>query len=322
MLRWRFNFMVEGYSPVTTQCNSIREWRDGFGRQMFNLDFEPLSDAPFHASFEPMLDGMPAVRASFSPGLTVRSNELAKDGRDDLGILISNSRHLQASQGGRELQLRAGEATLLRVSDPGMVGAPEDFKFMSILVPRAELEQRVRGIGDHFAQTVPRRSKALLLLRSYIGCVEKHWPRASAEVRDAVRRHLTDLIVLAITAHDGIGESQASAVVAARTAAALDHIAAHFQDPGLSLAGVARRLGISPRYLQRILETSGTSFTERVYDLRLKKAFAQLTQAGDGPCRISDVAFEAGFSDISRFNRLFRSRFGDTPRGVRQRGTK
>jgi AraC-like DNA-binding protein len=26
---------------------------------------------------------------------------------------------------------------------------------------------------------------------------------------------------------------------------------------------------------------------------------------------------QAGFSDISHFNRLFRSRFGDTPKGVR-----
>jgi AraC-like DNA-binding protein len=28
-------------------------------------------------------------------------------------------------------------------------------------------------------------------------------------------------------------------------------------------------------------------------------------------------SMEAGFSDISHFNRLFRVRFGDTPRGVR-----
>jgi len=35
------------------------------------------------------------------------------------------------------------------------------------------------------------------------------------------------------------------------------------------------------------------------------------------PRRISDVALQVGFSDISHFNRLFRSRFGDTPRGVR-----
>jgi AraC-like DNA-binding protein len=33
--------------------------------------------------------------------------------------------------------------------------------------------------------------------------------------------------------------------------------------------------------------------------------------------RICDVALQAGFFNISHFNRLFRSRFGDTPKGVR-----
>jgi AraC-like DNA-binding protein len=53
--------------------------------------------------------------------------------------------------------------------------------------------------------------------------------------------------------------------------------------------------------------------------MRLQRAFALLTEA-DGNYRISDIALQVGFSDISHFNRLFRSRFGDTPSGVRARG--
>jgi AraC-like DNA-binding protein len=33
--------------------------------------------------------------------------------------------------------------------------------------------------------------------------------------------------------------------------------------------------------------------------------------------RVAEIALEAGFSDISYFNRLFRARFGDTPTGIR-----
>jgi AraC-like DNA-binding protein len=75
-----------------------------------------------------------------------------------------------------------------------------------------------------------------------------------------------------------------------------------------------------PRYLQRLLESMGTSFTAHVNQLRLQRAFTLLIEARDGKGRISDVALQAGFSDISHFNRLFRSRFGDTPSGVRARG--
>jgi AraC-like DNA-binding protein len=42
-----------------------------------------------------------------------------------------------------------------------------------------------------------------------------------------------------------------------------------------------------------------------------------LTDQPAGKIRISDVAFQVGFSDVSYFNRLFRSRFGHSPRDVR-----
>jgi AraC-like DNA-binding protein len=51
----------------------------------------------------------------------------------------------------------------------------------------------------------------------------------------------------------------------------------------------------------------------------LQRAFAPLTEARDGARRISDLALQAGFSDISHFSRLFRSRFGDTPSGIWRR---
>jgi AraC-like DNA-binding protein len=63
-------------------------------------------------------------------------------------------------------------------------------------------------------------------------------------------------------------------------ATALDHIAASFQDPELSLAAVVQSQGISPRYLQRLLEASGSSFTARVKELRLQRAFALLNEPG------------------------------------------
>jgi AraC-like DNA-binding protein len=105
--------------------------------------------------------------------------------------------------------------------------------------------------------------------------------------------------------------------VATRLATALDYIVSHFSDPELSLAEVAQSLSISPRYLQRLLESSGRSFTAHVTELRLKHAFALLTAEDSIDLRICDIALQAGFSDISHFNRLFRSRFGETPTGVR-----
>jgi len=108
-----------------------------------------------------------------------------------------------------------------------------------------------------------------------------------------------------------------SAVAAARLNAALDYIAKSYDEPGLTIAAVASSQGISSRYLQRLIETSGVSFAARVNELRLQKTFTLLAETRDSARRISDIALQAGFSDVSHFNRLFRSRFGDTPSGVR-----
>jgi AraC-like DNA-binding protein len=36
---------------------------------------------------------------------------------------------------------------------------------------------------------------------------------------------------------------------------------------------------------------------------------------------IIDIAFAAGFGDVSHFNRVFRHRFGETPSGIRAAAT-
>jgi AraC-like DNA-binding protein len=197
----------------------------------------------------------------------------------------------------------------------GGVGSRERYAVFDMLIPPTEWEARGARPEDGLVQRLWGKSEAMQLLRCYFGSVEKGLT-ASVDDRSIIRRHIIDLAVLAATTRCSIGESSASAVVATRLAAALDYIASHFSDPELSLAKVAQSLSISPRYLQRLLESSGTSFTAHVTELRLKHAFMLLT-AHCGKGRISDIALQAGFSDISHFNRLFRSRFGGTPSDVR-----
>ena len=296
----------------------IREWREQFARPLCNIDFEPLPGTPFRASFKLGLDPLPMARCSLSPGFKFRDKELVKDGNDAFSLFIARSRRVTVTHWRRDLELDCGEATLLHVCETGRIGSHRDFSSLCLMIPRSELTLR----GDiAVMRHIPRNCETLQLLRGYLGGIEKALPGLSGEARETVRRHIIDLVTLSCTPHGALGESSASAIVAARLTAALTCIAAHFQDPGLCVAAVARSQGISARYLQSLLEMSGGSFTERVSDLRLQRAFALLTDTGDGPHRISDIALLAGFSDISYFNRLFRARFGDTPSAVRAQAT-
>jgi AraC-like DNA-binding protein len=92
-----------------------------------------------------------------------------------------------------------------------------------------------------------------------------------------------------------------SAVAGARLAAALAHIAESFTEPGLTLAAVARRQGVSLRYLQRPLEPSGMSF----HRPRDRAALAESFRAADQSARPRAPDFRHRLGDrIFRYLRI------------------
>lgn len=292
-------------------------WREEFGRNIVHADIEPSSVVAFQA--EATLQAVQGLRTLAWKGSAMRfkrSKINIHDGDDSIGIVICSPSRSELSQRGEEIELRAGDAAAILHSEPVTVAYLEGLQF-GLAVPRAALAPRVANVDGLTMRPVSRRTEALRLLTTYLKSALKEHVLAVPRLRDAVVTHIHDLVAFAISECAPLGESSASAVVAARHSAALDHIAAHFQDPELSLEEVARCQGISPRYLQRVMASSGTSFTGRVHELRLQRAFALLVEPHERTRRISDIALEVGFSDISHFNRLFRARFGDSPRGVR-----
>jgi AraC-like DNA-binding protein len=285
-------------------------WREQFGRALLRVDLEPLEGLPFYAAAElRALPELRVVKGTWSAVRFWRNRALVADGDDSISIIVGDG--CTASQRRRDVAVDAGDGVAVLTHEPADVSFAEGSVF-SVVVPRAALAGRARNIDDSTLQLIPRRSETLRLLLRYLKLFE-----TSPELRNGIASHVHDLMALALTEHASLGESDLGAVAAARLNVALDRIAAHSQDPELSLIKVAESMCISPRYLQRLLQTAGKSFTAQVNELRLQRAFMLLTQRGEREVRISDVALQSGFSDISHFNRLFRSRFCDTPSGVR-----
>jgi AraC-like DNA-binding protein len=94
-------------------------------------------------------------------------------------------------------------------------------------------------------------------------------------------------------------------------------IEAHSSNPDLSAKTVARELGVTARYVHFLLEETGRSFTQLLLERRLTKAAALLRYPTWQHRTIADVAAEAGFTDLSYFNRAFRRRFAMTPSAFR-----
>jgi AraC-like DNA-binding protein len=83
------------------------------------------------------------------------------------------------------------------------------------------------------------------------------------------------------------------------------------------VAALAARHRCTERFVQRLFEMEGTTFTEYVLAQRLARAHRMLSDPRRDGEKISTVAYDCGFGDVSYFNRVFRRRYGIAPSDVR-----
>ena len=84
----------------------------------------------------------------------------------------------------------------------------------------------------------------------------------------------------------------------------------------LSVADMAKFCGWSSRHFMRwFKKMTGDSFTSYVNERRLAEAAEALRQTDD---KILTISQDAGFMNLSNFNRQFKKRYGVTPREYRE----
>jgi AraC-like DNA-binding protein len=130
---------------------------------------------------------------------------------------------------------------------------------------------------------------------------------------------MQDLIAATIAAtRGGRAIAEGRGIAAARLRAIMTDICAHLGDGELSVAEVAQRQRVTPRYVHKLFENEGLTFSSFVLGQRLARAHRMLSNPQLADRTIGSVAFDVGFGDLSYFNRTFRRRYAATPTDIRQ----
>jgi AraC-like DNA-binding protein len=141
---------------------------------------------------------------------------------------------------------------------------------------------------------------------------------SSADVARLVVTQIYDLAALTMGATREAAEiAKGRGLRVARLNAMKVDIAEKLASPNLSVEEVAKRQGVSSRYAQMLFEQEGTTFSQFVIGQRLIRAHRMLTDPRFADRSITSVAFDAGFGDLSYFNRAFRKCYGGTPSEIR-----
>jgi AraC-like DNA-binding protein len=304
------------------ETDRIGIWREVYGRTILRLDIEPLPDRPFQADIRMRsLPGLGLVSGMIHGARDCRTPALIADGNDDLGLMLNSGGGLAAVQCGREATLGDGDAILLSCGDLGAVTRPSACHYLGLRVPRLALASIVRNVEDLVAVPIPRGAPGLGLLRSYVtGLLSNIDSLASSALQRLAIGHVYDLLALVLAGPDnGAAATESGGVRAARLHAIKTDIGERLRSPGLTINAVAARRGLTPRYIQRLFEQEGTSFTSFVLGARLALAHQMLNDRRHVDRAISAIAFEVGFGDLSYFNRAFRRHYDATPSDVRAR---
>lgn len=288
---------------------------------------------------------------SLSPATdSKRAFESSVTQRDIAGVLISDSKSKAQSikRGAREISrnptprffinLQVSGTCLMRQDAREVLARPGDFYLVDTTRPYqqdySDWHVICVSIPRHLLEPLlisPARSTAVCLscsdggLGTIAGSFIQSLQNCSESISPAAKELLaTSLVNVIAAALGGTSEAKEQGRASARHGL-LEAIRAHAKrnatDPDLSVSTVAAKFRISPRYVHKLFEGTDCSFSQLVLEERLQRSAADLMTRG-GNLSISEIAYRAGFGDLSHFCRAFRKRFGMSARDFRSEGIK
>jgi AraC-like DNA-binding protein len=257
-------------------------------------------------------------------GLSQVISPNAPDFADEVFLGVSIAGVALIRHRGRELTRASGGAVLLSRPEAGFISSrPEPGLFLGLRAPRRSLAPLVANLDRDSLWVVPGESPSLRLLTDYVRLVSRTKTPEPSAFGHAIATHILDLIALSIGAdRDAEAAAAERGVRAARLQAIKADISSRLSDGDLSVSAVAARHGVTSRYVHKLFETEGATFSEFVTAQRLQLAHRLLTDPRFGSRSITSIAFDAGFSDLSHFNRAFRRRYDVTPTGAKAEATR
>ena len=93
------------------------------------------------------------------------------------------------------------------------------------------------------------------------------------------------------------------------------YIAQNYHEP-LTAEGIAKASGLHPNYAMNLFRQAfGTTMSDFITEHRLSHAQRLLLTTSDS---VAEIAFDAGFQSLSRFNEAFKRSCGCSPREYRK----
>ena len=290
-------------------------WND-IARMVAPIRVEPQGESPFEARmYRRKLRECELLSPCSTPARIYSAPDYESAGV--LNIQIQHRGRSTNHTGGHTTMLEEGDFVLYDPSKPLWLTFEEYTQAIVLRVPLATAEERIPHLRNQAGLRVSGQSGPGALFSSFMRNAWEELERNEyGEWIDALSDAIWPLLDMAYAPLRPAIETNRREE---RRRSLFEAVEADLTDPDLDVHRLARRMGVSARYVQMLFAELGTTPRAFIQNRRLELAARRLEREGTD-VTVTDVAYDVGFNDLSSFCRAFRRRFEMSPRNYRAGG--
>ncbi len=319
---------AEAVAPGSPADEGLERWRAIVARSPVAAEVRPFRPAgggggqEFHAAVRATrLGELTFARGAVGPHSKVRTPRLirAAQARRHIVQLHLAGACLARSEERREI-LRPGAMVLWSGDRPFQISHPTDNRALFAYIPA----EAAPWADDAFARVhgmplAPDSGAACLLRGVLLNLSAQLAGDSPADVPARLAGTVLDLVEAALMEQAGTLPPDRGRLRRALMVQVQQDIEAHLRSDRVAPADIAARNHISKRTLHKLFEDQELTVSAWVRERRLRQCARDLRDPDLAGMPVASVAARWGLRDPARFSRVFRARFGATPRDYRRR---
>ncbi|MGI5128190.1 helix-turn-helix domain-containing protein [Pseudonocardia sp. CA-107938] len=280
----------------------------------------PLGDGTFRSAMSSAMAGDVRVSVlSGSPCVVTRGADLIRASDPAfLTVSLQRSGTSSVAQDGRRCLLGPGDLVNYVTSRPYEVTYWEPYEAVLVSVPVAALGSHADALAVRTAIAVGTDHGPRDVVGTLFAALATKIAGCTAGDASSSKEYLADAIVSLVLAElVDIAPPDAGAELVDRVRA---HCLAHLSDPGLTVESAGRALGVSVRYLHKVLAPTGVTLSAWIRRQRLERIGRDLADESLRGRTVGAIAAGWGMPDTGHLSRALKAEFGMTASEIRRGG--
>jgi AraC family transcriptional activator of tynA and feaB len=308
---------TDSIAPGDTAAHWRRCLSDAFA---IDYELQARADAPFLARLANYRVG--PLQLIEAAGLPFRMSRKGHGGSALLLLKLQLEGACTYRQGSVETRLDPGSFCLCPVRSAAEIEWHGLFRCVLVGIPESRLAESCPDWAQSAATRFPGIDGAAAMFVDVVKSLLRQPKALCGAAATGVGESLIGLLGAALSESARQGGSADSRLESYHKARIHKFIRAELSNPELDIPMIASSVGLSQRYIHRLFANEPLHLMQSVWSQRLEHCYRELTQENSARRPISDIAYSWGFNDPAHFSRVFRKRYGLTPRDLRHQARR